>query len=64
MSTQFTYLGSLITSDGRCTKEIRKRIVLAKDSFNKMSTVFKNRQLKLRTKIRLLECFVCLALRV
>ena len=55
---QFTYLGSLITSDRRCTKEITKRIILAKDSFNKMSVIFKNRQLKLKTKLRLLECFV------
>lgn len=40
---KFTYLGSLITSDGRSVTEIKKRIDMAKEVFNKMSAVFKNR---------------------
>ena len=31
--TKFKYLGYLITSDGRCAPEIRKRIAMAKDAF-------------------------------
>ena len=27
---KFSYLGSLVTSDGKCTNEIRKRIAVAK----------------------------------
>ncbi|GFO09943.1 RNA-directed DNA polymerase from mobile element jockey-like [Plakobranchus ocellatus] len=34
--TKFNYLGYLITSDGRCTSEISKRIAMAKDRFQKM----------------------------
>jgi len=55
---KFTYLGSLITSDGRSVTEIKKRIGMAKEVFNKMSAVFKNRQLKVKTKVRVLECYV------
>ena len=31
---QFVYLGSLVTEDGRCTKEVR-RIALGKTAFSK-----------------------------
>lgn len=30
---QFKYLGSMITSDGRCSIEIRQRIAMAKNAF-------------------------------
>jgi len=32
--TEFCYLGSTITDDGICSKEIRKRIAIAKEAFN------------------------------
>ena len=54
---KFSYLGSLVTSDGKCTNEIRKRIALLKNIFN-LRSAFKNRQPKLKTKIRMLECYV------
>jgi hypothetical protein len=31
----FNYLGSVITSDARCTREIKSRIAMAKAAFNK-----------------------------
>ena len=34
---QFKYLGSLLSEDGRSEKEIRSRIAVAKDAFNKHS---------------------------
>jgi len=34
------YLGSMLTDDGRCTCEIKSRIVLAKDAFNKKKNLF------------------------
>ena len=39
---KFKYLGYMLTSDGRCDTEIKKRIAIAKDSFSKMSPIFKN----------------------
>jgi hypothetical protein len=36
----FRYLGSLLTDDGRCTCEIKSRIVMAKAAFNKKKNLF------------------------
>ncbi|GFO35774.1 RNA-directed DNA polymerase from mobile element jockey-like [Plakobranchus ocellatus] len=40
--TKFKYLGYLITSGGRCTREISKRIAMAKDTFQKMKPILAN----------------------
>jgi hypothetical protein len=37
--SRFVYLGSLITSDGKCDEEIKRRIGMAKDAFNKMNKI-------------------------
>jgi hypothetical protein len=34
----FNYLGSMITNDARCTREIKSRIAVAKTAFNKKKT--------------------------
>ena len=36
----FKYLGSMLTSDGRCMCEIKSRIAMAKAAFNKKKTLF------------------------
>jgi len=56
--TSFNYLGSLVTSDGRSEKEIRRRIQISKTAFNKMRTIFTDRKLSMPLKLRLLRCFV------
>ncbi|GFO09661.1 RNA-directed DNA polymerase from mobile element jockey-like [Plakobranchus ocellatus] len=56
--TKFKYLGYLITSDGRCASEISKRIAMAKDAFQKMKPVLANRNISMKTKIRMLFLFV------
>jgi len=43
----FNYLASWITTDGRCEKEIRRRINLSKRTFNSMKKIFKDRQLSI-----------------
>ena len=54
----FNYLGSMLTSDGRCGKEIRRRIGMAKTSFNQMLPVIKDRKLPIPLKVRLLKCYI------
>ena len=56
--TKFKYLGYMITSDGRCTSEIRKRIGMAKDAFQKMKPILTNRNITIVTKIRVLKTYV------
>ena len=53
----FTYLGSLMSSDGRCEKEIRKRIVLAKQAFLNIKELMRS-DVSLGLKKRMLQCYV------
>jgi hypothetical protein len=55
---RFNYLGSTITSDGRCDEDIKKRIALSKQAFQKMSPVLKNRAISINTETRVLKCYV------
>jgi hypothetical protein len=48
----FNCLGSMITHDARCTREIKSRIVIAKAIFNKKKTLFTSKlDLHLRKKV-------------
>jgi len=53
----FKYLGSMLTNDGRCTREIKSRIALAKAAFSKKKTLFTSKfDLNLRKK--LIKCYI------
>jgi len=47
----FSYLGSFVTSDGKCDKEISRKIRMAKTIFHSMGNVLLNMRLKLETRI-------------
>ena len=48
----FKYLGSMITNDARCTCEIKSKIAMAKDAFNKKKTLFTSKPyLNLKKKL-------------
>ena len=53
----FIYLGSLISSDARCEKEIRRRIGIAKSSFTSMNKVLSSRNIDMAVRIRVLKCY-------
>jgi len=55
---KFNYLGSVVTEDGRCDTEVRRRIGMAKDAFQKMKSILRNTKINMPTKIRVLECYV------
>ena len=54
----FNYLGSVVTSNGRCKNEIRRRISLAKEAFKKMKPILWDRKLSMPIKNRVLQTFV------
>ena len=53
---KFIYHGSLLTENDKCDEEIKERIGMAKDVFQKLQKIVKNSNLSLdiRTDIRLL----------
>ena len=51
----FNCLGSTITEDARCMKEIKRRIVLAKSAFSKLNNILRNTSLSMRTRMQVLN---------
>ena len=54
----FNYLGSLITSDGRCINEIKRRMAQAKASFQNMKSILTNKRLSLGMRKRVLQFYI------
>ena len=54
----FRHLGSLISSNGRSTKETKRRIVLAKQAFIDLGYILCNKKMSFRIRFRLLKCYV------
>jgi len=52
----FKYLGSMLTNDGRCTCEIKSRIVMAKAAFSKKKILFTSK-LDLNLRKKLIKCY-------
>ena len=56
--TSFIFLGALITRDGLCDKEIRRRIAMGKAAMGGLTTIWKDRIIKLATKVKLVNALV------
>jgi hypothetical protein len=55
---EFCYLGSVISRDGSCDKEIRTRMAKANTTFGRLTNIWKSKRLNLHVKIRLYESLV------
>ncbi|BFY98674.1 hypothetical protein BsWGS_01714 [Bradybaena similaris] len=55
---EFKYLGTLITSDGRCIKEVKCRIAQAKAAFHKLKHILCNLSLSIEVRKRVLRSYV------
>src|SRR5438034_10911975 len=53
----FKYLGTWIINDGKCDKEIKSRIAMAKDTFYKLTNIFLNRNIRLSKKLNVLNTY-------
>ena len=54
----FKYLGTWISNDGKCDKEIKARIAMAKETFYKLTNIFLNHNIWLSTKLNVLQTYV------
>ena len=54
----FRYLGSLISSNGRSTNEIERRIVMAQQAFTDLGYILRNKKMSFRIRFCLLKCYV------
>ena len=52
-SSSFTYLGSIVTSDGGADKDIRSRIGKARNAFLKLRNIWKSSNVSKRTKMKI-----------
>ena len=55
---RFSYLGSIIAQDGRCDKEIRTRIIIAKEAFNKVKNLVTNTSISVGLRKRFIKAYV------
>ena len=55
---QFSYLGSILTSDGRCDTEIKRRTGVAMKAFKDLANILTNRKVKLDTRKSILNSYV------
>jgi hypothetical protein len=53
----FNYLGSMITNDARCTREIKSRIAMTRAAFNKKKALF-TIKLDLNLRKKLVKCCI------
>ena len=52
------FLGSKITTDGDCSHEIKRRLLLGSKVMTNLDSVFKSRDITLPTKVRLVKAMV------
>ena len=55
---KFNYFGSMVTDNGKCDAEIRRRIGIAKETFHKTESILKDRTVLMTTKIRIVQCYI------
>ena len=54
----FIFLGSKITTDGDCSHEIKRRILLGRKVMTNLDSMLKSRDVTLPTKVRLVKAMV------
>ena len=56
--TDFIFLGSKITSDGDCSHEIRRCLLLGRKAITNLDSILKSRDITLLTKVHLVKTIV------
>ena len=56
--TDFIFLGSKITADGDCSREIKRRLLLGRKAMTNLDSILKSRDITLPTKVCLVKAMV------
>ena len=56
--SDFIFMGSKITTDGDCSHEIKRRLLLGWKVMTNLDSIFKSRDVTLPTKVRLVKAMV------
>ena len=56
--SDFIFLGSIITADGDCSHEIKRRLLLGRKVMTNLDSIFKSKDITLATKVRLVKAKV------
>ena len=56
--SDFIFLGSKITTDGDCSHEIKRRLLLGRKVMTNLDGILKTRDITLPTKVRLVKAMV------
>ena len=56
--SDFIFLGSKITTDGDCSHEIKRRLLLGRKVMTNLDSIFKSQDITLPTKFRLVKATV------
>ena len=56
--TDFIFLGSKITTDGDCSHEIKRRLLLGRKTMTNLDNILKSRDITLPTKVHLVKAMV------
>ena len=66
--SDFIFLGSKVTTDGDCSHEIKRRLLLGRKVMTNLDNIFKSRDITLPTKVRLVQALFflwsCMGVRV
>ena len=57
-AADFIFWGSKITTDGDCSHEIKRRLLLGRKVMTNLDSILKGRDITLTTKIRLVKAMV------
>ena len=58
--TDFIFLGSKITADGDCSREIKRHLLLGRKAMINIDSILKSRDTTLPTKVHLVKAMVFL----
>ena len=56
--TSYTYLGQLLSSNGKNEDDIIRRISIARSTFNKMRSTLTNKSISFETRKRIMRCYI------